>query len=123
VSRILVAIVAAIVLAPVSARAQERVGDAALGAVSGALVLGPVGALAGAVVGFTAGPSISHAWGIRRSDPPPPPPRRRTNRMPGPGAQKTATRDTTGQASRSDGAKPAPPRRARVSMPPVQTLE
>src|SRR3954467_11138595 len=55
-TRILVAIIAAIVLAPLPVHAQERVGDAALGAVSGALVLGPVGAVAGAVVGFTAGP-------------------------------------------------------------------
>jgi hypothetical protein len=43
--------------------AQERAGDAALGAVSGAVVLGPVGAVAGAV----AGPTIAHSWGLRRS--------------------------------------------------------
>ena len=53
------------------ARAQERAGDAALGAVSGAVVLGPVGAVAGALIGFTAGPSIAHSWGIRRSEPRP----------------------------------------------------
>ena len=46
------------------AMAQERVGDAALGALSGAVVLGPIGALAGAVVGFTAGPSIARSWGL-----------------------------------------------------------
>jgi len=51
--------------------AQERTGDAALGALSGALVLGPVGAVAGAIVDFTAGPSIASAWGVRRSSPPP----------------------------------------------------
>jgi hypothetical protein len=51
--------------------AQERTGDAALGALSGALVLGPVGAVAGAIVGYTAGPSIASAWGVRRSSPPP----------------------------------------------------
>ena len=39
-----------------SAMAQERVGDAALGALSGAVVLGPIGAVAGAVIGYTAGP-------------------------------------------------------------------
>ena len=50
-----------------SAMAQERAGDAALGALSGALVLGPVGAVAGALVGYTAGPSIASAWGVRRS--------------------------------------------------------
>ena len=49
------------------ARAQERAGDAALGAVSGAVVLGPVGAVAGAVIGYTAGPTIAHSWGVRRS--------------------------------------------------------
>jgi hypothetical protein len=43
------------------AMAQERVGDAALGALSGAVVLGPIGAVAGAVVGFTAGPSIARS--------------------------------------------------------------
>ena len=49
------------------AMAQERGGDAALGALSGALVLGPIGAVAGAVVGYAAGPSIAHSWGLRRS--------------------------------------------------------
>ena len=49
------------------ARAQERAGDAALGAVSGAVVLGPVGAVAGALIGFTAGPSIAQSWGVRRT--------------------------------------------------------
>jgi hypothetical protein len=49
------------------ARAQERAGDAALGAVSGAVVLGPVGAVAGALIGYTAGPSISRSWGVGRS--------------------------------------------------------
>jgi hypothetical protein len=57
----------AIALVPVGAHAQERVGDAALGALSGAVVLGPVGAVAGALVGYTAGPNIANAWGVRRS--------------------------------------------------------
>ena len=51
----------------IPARAQERAGDAALGALSGAVVLGPVGAVAGALIGFTAGPSIANSWGVRRS--------------------------------------------------------
>ena len=55
---------AAVVVAPVGASAQERLGDGALGALSGALVGGPVGAIAGGVVGFTAGPSIAHSWGF-----------------------------------------------------------
>jgi hypothetical protein len=56
----------AIALAPSVVRAQERVGDAALGALSGAVVLGPVGAVAGAVVGYSAGPAIASSWGLRR---------------------------------------------------------
>src|SRR5262245_42653724 len=46
---------------PSATFAGERVGDAALGALSGAVVLGPVGAVAGAVIGYTAGPSIAGA--------------------------------------------------------------
>jgi len=57
----------AMALAPVDALAQERAGDAALGALSGAVVLGPVGAVAGAVVGYTTGPNIASSWGLRRS--------------------------------------------------------
>lgn len=53
-----------VVLVPISARAESRGTDAALGAVSGALVFGPVGAVAGAVVGFTAGPAIGSSWGV-----------------------------------------------------------
>jgi hypothetical protein len=64
----LAVVVMAASLAPLGAFAQERVGDAALGGLSGALVLGPVGAVAGIVVGYTAGPAISHSWGVRRSD-------------------------------------------------------
>jgi hypothetical protein len=52
---------------PSGVLAQERTGDAALGALSGAVVLGPVGAVAGAVIGYTAGPSIAQSWGLRRS--------------------------------------------------------
>jgi len=56
----------AIALAPSVVRAQERVGDTALGELSGAVVLGPVGAVAGAVVGYSAGPAIASSWGMRR---------------------------------------------------------
>jgi hypothetical protein len=52
-------------LLPFAVQAQERIGDAALGALSGAVVLGPVGAVAGALVGYSAGPHIAGAWGIR----------------------------------------------------------
>jgi hypothetical protein len=58
-------IAVALAFAPLQALAQERAGDAALGALSG-IVLGPVGIVAGAVVGYTAGPSIASAWGVRR---------------------------------------------------------
>jgi predicted lipid-binding transport protein (Tim44 family) len=64
-------IVLSIVALTVATRAtadEHRGGDAALGALSGAVVLGPIGAVAGAVVGYTAGPSIAHAWGFRRGN-------------------------------------------------------
>ena len=61
----LIAAAIALALAPVGAQAQERVGDAALGAASG-IILGPVGIVAGAVVGYTMGPNIASAWGVRR---------------------------------------------------------
>ncbi|MGA8158966.1 MAG: DNA-directed RNA polymerase subunit N [Rhodoplanes sp.] len=54
----------AVAFAPSEVLAGERVGDAALGALSGAVVLGPVGAAAGAVIGYTAGPGIARSWGI-----------------------------------------------------------
>src|SRR5258707_13378404 len=65
--RIVLASAIALTLAPAQSWAQARGGDAALGALSGAVVFGPVGAVAGAVVGYTAGPSIAHSWGFRRS--------------------------------------------------------
>jgi hypothetical protein len=64
-NKTLIAAAIAIALAPVGAQAQERVGDAALGAASG-IILGPVGIVAGAVVGYTVGPNIASAWGVRR---------------------------------------------------------
>jgi len=64
-NKTIIAAAIALALAPVGAQAQERVGDAALGAASG-IILGPVGIVAGAVVGYTMGPSIASAWGVRR---------------------------------------------------------
>ena len=58
-----VAALIAICCVPSATFAGERVGDAALGALSGAVVLGPVGAVAGAVIGYTAGPSIA-VWAV-----------------------------------------------------------
>ena len=60
-----VAIVALALTLSTAAVAGERATSAALGAVSGAVVLGPIGAVAGAFIGYTAGPSMSRAWGVR----------------------------------------------------------
>ena len=106
-------VVAAVVIAswcvPSATLAGERVGDAALGALSGAVVLGPVGAVAGAVIGYTAGPSIADSWGVRRSEP------RQYAKPP----RKT----TSKPASSAQVIPPADPRRAsahEVSTPPVK---
>jgi hypothetical protein len=63
----LVILTIAVTLVPFGASADERTGDAALGALAGAVVLGPVGLIAGAAVGYTAGPSIANSWGLRRA--------------------------------------------------------
>jgi hypothetical protein len=62
----LTCVVMAACLSPVGIHAQERTGDAALGALSGAVVLGPIGAIAGGVVGYTKGPAIARSWGLSR---------------------------------------------------------
>jgi len=59
-----------ILMVAASAGAQERVGNAAIGAVAGAVVFGPVGAVAGAAVGYTAGKGIARDWGLKRNRPP-----------------------------------------------------
>ena len=61
----LIAVVATAMMVSTAAVAGERATDAALGAVSGAIVLGPIGAVAGAFIGYSAGPSMSRAWGVR----------------------------------------------------------
>ena len=65
-----VVLIAGLAMAPASAGAQERAGNAALGALAGAIVFGPVGAVAGAAVGYTAGQGIARDWGLKRSRPP-----------------------------------------------------
>jgi hypothetical protein len=120
---------AAITLAfvPSGVLAQERTGDAALGALSGAVVLGPIGAVAGAVVGYTAGPSIAHSWGLRRSE-------ARHGRRSARGAGNAASNEAAStQGSTTAGpveglstspAKPsAQSARVQNAMPPAQTLE
>jgi hypothetical protein len=99
-----------------AAIAQERTGDAALGALSGALVLGPVGAVAGALVGYTAGPSIANAWGLRRSSSP-----RRPVAEPNVSDSSPAQRR---QAYAAPGAVlPLSPNSRSAGTPPVQPLE
>jgi hypothetical protein len=97
------------------ARAQERAGDAALGAVSGAVVLGPVGAVAGAIIGYTAGPSISRSWGVGRSSSRPRG-RRVTQTSLGP---EGATPASASSLPADTASKPV----ASVRAPPVQGFE
>jgi hypothetical protein len=108
--KIVVAAVIAIWCVPSATLAGERVGDAALGALSGAVVLGPIGAVAGAVIGYTAGPSIADSWGVRRSEP----------RQ----SAKLAPKTTSKRVSSTQVNPPADPRRgvsARdVPMPPAK---
>jgi hypothetical protein len=109
--------IAALSLALISsaATAQERTGDAALGALSGALVLGPVGAVAGAIVGYSAGPSIASAWGLRRSNSP-----RRATAEP-----DTKVSDRSPAARRAYAQMPvaSSPTPSSAAAPPVQPLE
>jgi hypothetical protein len=58
-------IAAGIAFTPVGAVAQERLGDGAMGAGAGLLAFGPAGAVVGGVIGYTAGPNIAHAMGLR----------------------------------------------------------
>jgi hypothetical protein len=117
--------ISAIVLSLTSsaAIAGERPTDAALGAVSGAVVFGPIGAVAGAIVGYTAGPSISHPW--RRSSP--------ARQASKPTRQEAHADASNGQpAPRNEAAPPkasvapappASPKAAPTTLPPVQGLE
>jgi hypothetical protein len=121
--RMLAIAAVALALMPRLAAAGERPADAALGALAGALVLGPVGLVAGAVVGYSAGPSISH--GLRGGE------TRQARRassydrppsvgdpQPVPQNSGPRTAPTAPQA-----AAPPPPARTAASAPPVQPLE
>ena len=120
---------AALALSLISSTAmadERRGGDAALGALSGAVVFGPIGAVAGAVVGYTAGPSIAHSWGFRRSSYARE--RRRTARQETTAApvetQPVPNRPATPPppAPTSQAAPPPVPKTASTA-PPVQGLE
>jgi hypothetical protein len=105
-----------------AAMAQERAGDAALGAVSGAVVLGPIGAVAGALVGYTAGPSIAHSWGLRRSST-----ARHARRSavaePGPKVKDNPPAPPSQTDAPSATAVPPPAPKSASIAPPVQPLE
>jgi hypothetical protein len=106
-----------------TAMAQERVGDAALGALSGAVVLGPVGAVAGAVIGWTAGPSISHSWGLNHSSPPRYAPRAASAyaRVPPGDSQPVPNQSAPKDQEAPQAASPATT--TASTAPPVQPLE
>jgi hypothetical protein len=115
-------VAAALPLASSSAIAAERTGDAALGALSGAVVLGPFGAVAGAVVGYTTGPDIARAWGLRSS----PHHRRARSASAAPPAAKA--KSTPLPKPKPDAVpsarSPGPTRSAGgATMPPAQSLE
>lgn len=119
--------IAMLIFVPASAVAQERAGDAALGALSGAVVLGPVGAVAGALVGYTAGPSIARSWGLRGSPSArhrQPPRRAAAVRVP-PRTREAMAAD--GQTSAAGNPTPpvqaAPAVPAQTSAPPVQGFD
>ena len=116
-----------LLLMPSVALAEERATDAALGAVSGAVVLGPIGAVAGALVGFTAGPSISHSWGLHRSGHQGQS-RRSTGRDVHPNVDGQPAAVSEIPRAQAAAAPAAPARsasagKAAAAPPPVQTLE
>lgn len=130
-TKALITAVAMLACVPVSAVAQERAGDAALGAVSGAVVLGPVGAVAGALIGYTAGPSIARSWGMRGSQSArhrQPPRRAAATRVP-PRAREAM--NTNGQMRAAGNPPPvqaapvqaAPAAPAQAATPPVQAFD
>jgi len=111
-----IAIAALALTVSTGAIAGERATSAALGAVSGAVVLGPIGAVAGAFIGYTAGPSMSRAWGVSGS-------RSASSRQP----RRTASNDERSyresQAAMPPAAPPQPAAKAGPKPPAVQPLE
>jgi outer membrane lipoprotein SlyB len=118
--RFLAIVVMLLSLTPLGAVAQERVGDAALGGLSGALILGPVGAVAGLVVGYAAGPDISRSWGLKRSG----------SRYQDQGAKRptaapsgNASKQGAAQSASSAPPKPASTTKRAWNSPPVMGFE
>jgi hypothetical protein len=62
----LAVVATAVVLLPVAAEAQERVTDAAFGAIAGAVAAGPIGFVGGGIIGYAAGPQIACDLGVQR---------------------------------------------------------
>ncbi|KQT21087.1 MAG: hypothetical protein ACOY3N_01700 [Bradyrhizobium sp.] len=126
-TKALITAVAMLACVPASALAQERAGDAALGAVSGAVVLGPVGAVAGALIGYTAGPSIARSWGIRGSHSARhrQPPRRAVVRGGAPRTREAMAANGQMRAAGNPAApvQAAPSVSAQPSAPPVQAFD
>lgn len=109
------------------AMAQERAGDAALGALSGAVVLGPIGAVAGAVVGYTAGPAIARSWGLRSNNARRGrPAKQATQRRSAPDSKQLSARNQV-PAPTAAPQRPAPPaapaRSPSGAAPPIQGFE
>jgi hypothetical protein len=113
-NRLLVAVVISGLFISLQAKAQERAGSAALGAVSGAVVLGPVGALAGAFIGYSAGPAIARSWGVGHSAS-----RARAHRI----SEVNAGAQAAASATPLPIAKPAAAVVAGKSTPPVQGFD
>jgi hypothetical protein len=124
--RLIVAALVSLTLVPVGALAQERGGDAALGALSGAVVFGPIGAVAGALVGYTAGPSIARSWGLRGSSRRDSQSRVKTRAAAPRAANPQVVQNAPAPATSPSPPVPAPAARPPVlarTVPPVQTLE
>ncbi|WP_440642158.1 hypothetical protein ACSHT2_14465 [Bradyrhizobium sp. PUT101] len=124
-NKALITAVAMLACVPASAVAQERAGDAALGAVSGAVVLGPVGAVAGALIGYTAGPSIARSWGMRGSQSARPrqPPRRAAAGPPRTREAMAANGQMRAAGNPAPPVQAAPAVPASTSAPPVQGFD
>lgn len=130
-NKALITAIAMLACVPASAVAQERAGDAALGALSGAVVLGPVGAVAGALVGYTAGPSIARSWGLRGSQSARhrQPPRRAASPATTPGVASNTREAMAANGQMRAAANPPPPVQAvpaapaQTSTPPIQGFD